>query len=77
MLFRSPGRRFLREREAGLQGPTPIHVDLDTGAIVNTPAGGHLTAVRVYQYGMLETLKRLWPNTWNAFTQDNPCVLSD
>lgn len=38
---------------------------------------GPLSAERVYQYGALATLKRLWPDTWNRFVSENPCVAAE
>lgn len=35
---------------------------------------GPLTAVRVYQFGLLATVKRLWPDLWNEYVSQNPCV---
>ena len=35
---------------------------------------GPLTAVRVYQYGMLAFVKQQWPDLWNRFRADNPMV---
>lgn len=37
---------------------------------------GPLTANRVYAFGILATLKYLWPETWNAFVAENPEVQS-
>ncbi len=48
---------------------------IDAGIEPEHARVGPLTAVRVYQYGALEAIKRLWPDTWNAFVNDNPCVL--
>jgi phosphoadenosine phosphosulfate reductase len=56
----------------------PIHqayVDMiDAGVEPEYARVGPLTAVRVYQYGILETVKRLWPGLWNEFVAANPCV---
>lgn len=38
---------------------------------------GPFTAVRVYSYGILTPIKRLWPDEWNRFVAENPCVQSD
>jgi phosphoadenosine phosphosulfate reductase len=35
---------------------------------------GPLTAVRVYSFGTLTAVKRLWPSLWNEFVAQNPCV---
>jgi len=49
---------------------------IDAGIAPEFARVGPLTATRVYGYGLLDTLKRLWPETWNAFAAENPCVLS-
>jgi 3'-phosphoadenosine 5'-phosphosulfate sulfotransferase (PAPS reductase)/FAD synthetase len=38
---------------------------------------GPLTAVRVYDYGILTAFKQLWPETWNRFVEENPCVAAE
>lgn len=56
----------------------PIHSAyaqmLDAGIEPYHARIGPLTATRVYNYGALDTVKRLWPSLWNAFAADNPCV---
>lgn len=47
---------------------------IDAGVHPSRARVGPLTAVRVYQYGTLTTLRRLWPEAWNRFVLDNPCV---
>jgi phosphoadenosine phosphosulfate reductase len=47
---------------------------IDAGVEPRFARVGPLTAVRVYQYGSLEIVKRLYPSLWNAFVAENPCV---
>jgi 3'-phosphoadenosine 5'-phosphosulfate sulfotransferase (PAPS reductase)/FAD synthetase len=56
----------------------PIHPAyaqmINAGMPIERARIGPLTAVRVYQYGLLETTRHLWPELWNAFVTDNPVV---
>lgn len=50
---------------------------IDSGVEPKFARIGPLTAVRVYQYGVLSKVKYLWPDCWNRFTEQNPCVSSE
>lgn len=49
---------------------------IDAGVDPRHARIGPLTASRVYQFGALTGIRRLWPELWNAFVTENPCVQS-
>lgn len=50
---------------------------IDAGVEIEHARVGPLTAVRVYQYGALTTIKKLYPDLWNEFSAVNPCVINE
>ncbi len=50
----------------------PLMVNL--GIPIERARVDSLTNVRIYQYGFIETIKRLWPEKWNELTAGNPCI---
>lgn len=48
---------------------------INYGVSVQYARIGPLTAIRSWPYGGLETLRRLWPETYNEFLRDNPCII--
>lgn len=59
----------------------PLHpayrAQIEAGVPLDRARVGPLTAVRVYEYGAMATLKRLYPDTWTAYVHDNPMCASE